>query len=183
MDKGAELYRSYLSGNDEAFAELVKMYADNLILFINGLVHNLTVSEDLMEDSFAVLVVKKPSFEGKTSFKTFLFSVARNKALSYRRQHHKLRVVPAESVAELQATKTLEDGLWDSERKNNLYVGLNKLKEKYRTVLYLVYFEEMSYDETAIAMGITVKQVDNYLYRAKIKLKEIFQKEGFDFED
>ena len=52
MDTGSESYRRYLAGDDEGLAEIVRLYKDRLILFINTYVHDFSAAEDLCEDVF-----------------------------------------------------------------------------------------------------------------------------------
>lgn len=68
MDNGAESYRRFLDGDDGGLGEIVEAYKDGLILFLNGIVGNIYVAEELAEDAFFRLMVKKPRFSGKSSF-------------------------------------------------------------------------------------------------------------------
>ena len=58
-----------------------------------------------------------------------------------------------------------------------------KLLPQYSEVLYLAYFELLSIPEIADVTKKSVKQVSNLLYRAKSALKEILEKEGFEYEE
>ena len=60
MDIGAEYYRRFLDGHNDALIELIKLYKDSLILFIDSTVHNVFIAEDLMEETFVRLATKKP---------------------------------------------------------------------------------------------------------------------------
>ena len=73
MDNGASSYRRFLDGDETGLNEIVEMYGDNLMYFINGLVKNIDMAEDLMEDTFMELVVHKHHFREESSFKTYLF--------------------------------------------------------------------------------------------------------------
>ena len=76
MDNGASSYRRYLDGDDSGLVELVRDYKDGLILYLNGITGNFCLAEELMEDTFFKLAAKKPKFSGKSSFKTWLYSIA-----------------------------------------------------------------------------------------------------------
>ena len=52
MDQGAENYRRFLEGDEGGFVELVRCYKDGLILYLNSIVHNLSLAEELAEDTF-----------------------------------------------------------------------------------------------------------------------------------
>ena len=59
---------------------------------------------------------------------------------------------------------------------------MNKLKPEYAQVLYLIYFEGFTNDETAQIMKKTKKQVIDLLYRAKAALKKQLEKEGYNYD-
>ena len=75
MDNGASSYRRFLDGDDNGFVEIVRDYKDGLILFLDSFVSNLSIAEDLAEDTFVKLGINKPHFSGKSSFKTWLYAV------------------------------------------------------------------------------------------------------------
>ena len=89
MDRGANSYRRFLDGNDEGIVEIVGDYKDGLILFLNGYVNNINIAEELTEDTFFRLMVKKPRFSGKSSFKSWLYAIGRNVAVDYIRHNLK----------------------------------------------------------------------------------------------
>ncbi|MBQ2557508.1 MAG: hypothetical protein II553_00665, partial [Lachnospiraceae bacterium] len=76
------LYSRYLKTRDQgAFRELLERHKESMILFINGFVHNLDDAEELMLDAFAEVAAGPTLFSGRSSFKTWLFSIGKNKAL------------------------------------------------------------------------------------------------------
>jgi RNA polymerase sigma-70 factor (ECF subfamily) len=72
------------------------------------------------------------------------------------------------------------DSLILDEQKRALYKALSTLSEEMRIIVYLIYFENMSYDEAAQVMKKSKKQVDNLLYRAKNQLRTILTDNGED---
>ena len=60
---------------------------------------------------------------------------------------------------------------------------MKKLSPDYRQILWLSYFEELSNEEIAIVMKKNSRQIRNLLYRAKMSLRSVLEKEGFDYED
>ena len=67
--------------------------------------------------------------------------------------------------------------------EHRLHSAINELNEKYRQVLYLVYFEEMSAEESSKVMKLTRKQTENLIFRARCALKAILEKDGYDYEN
>ena len=72
MPNGESSYRRFLTGDDNGIVEIVRDYKDGLILYLNSFVRNLTVAEELCEDAFVKLAVRRPHFRENSSFKTFL---------------------------------------------------------------------------------------------------------------
>ena len=70
-----------------------------------------------------------------------------------------------------------------SERERQLYAALEQLKAEYREALYLVYWEDMSYQSAAAVMGKNVQQVTNLVHRGKKNLTGILERERFDHAD
>ena len=89
VDIGETGYRRFLEGDDEGLTIIIKEYKDSLILYINNYVNNIYVAEDLMQETFFKIAVKKPKFNGKSTFKTWLYAIGRNLAIDYLRKNSK----------------------------------------------------------------------------------------------
>lgn len=184
MDNGAESYRRFLQGDDKAFVEIIRDYKDGLILYLNGFVNNILTAEELTEDVFFKLVTKKPRFNEKSSFKTWLYSIGRNTAVDYLRRNSKQKEVSAEEIRETEDERlSIEQSYIKQERLLLIHRTLEKLKPEYKQVLWLVYFEDFSQKETAKIMKKSVHSVETLVYRARLALKAELEKGGFIYED
>ncbi len=184
MDNGASSYRRFLDGNDKGIEEIVKTYKDGLILYLNGFVNNIHTAEDLAEDTFFRLMVKKPHFSGKSLFKSFLYAIGRNIAIDWIRHNSKTFTVTSEEMEIYLSDETeLEQAYIREEHKLILHRALKKITIDYRQAIWLVYFEDMSNDEAARAMKKSSRQIRNLLYRGKQSLKRELEKEGFIYEE
>lgn len=183
MDNGASSYRRFLDGDDEGLTLIIKDYKDGLILYLNSYVNNIYVAEDLMEETFFKLAVKKPKFNEKCSFKTWLYTVGRNAALDYLRHSSKISLSSIEDAERYSKDETdLETMYIQNEKKIILHKSMSCLKPEYRMVLWLCFFEEFSNEEAAQIMGKSKRQIENLLYRAKQSLKLLLDKEKFQYE-
>ena len=184
MDNGAESYRRFLQGDDKAFVEIIRDYKDGLILYLNGFVNNILTAEELTEDVFFKLVTKKPRFNEKSSFKTWLYTIGRNTAVDYLRRNSKQKEVSAEEIREIEDERlSLEQSYIKQERLLLIHRTLEKLKPEYKQVLWLVYFEDFSQKETAKIMKKSVHSIETLVYRARLALKAELEKGGFIYED
>lgn len=176
-------YRCYLQGEESAAEILVERYGDALTYYINGYIKDLHDAEDLMIEAFSLLFAKERPIRDEGSFKAYLYKTARNLALRHSKKHRirflQLEELPFEPPAEeLSDTKLLKD-----ERDRHLYEALEQLKAEYREVLYLIYFQNMSYREAATVLGKKEQQITNLVYRGKQSLKKILEQEGYNYAD
>lgn len=184
MDNGASSYRRFLDGDDNGLAEIVRDYKDGLILYLNGFVNNISVAEELMEETFFKIITKKPRFHAKYTFKTWLYTIGRNVAIDHLRHSAKLPAVPIEEVQRLIKDEAdLEIMYIAEERKITVHRALKKLHPDYRQVLCLIYLEGFSGEEAAVVMRKSSRQMKNLLYRAKKALKTELEREGFIYEE
>ncbi len=181
MDIGDASYNRYLNGDDNGIGELIREYRDGLILFLNNYVRNINTAEELCEDTFVKLAVKKPRFRGNCSFKTFLYSIGRNIALDYLRKNK--NSVPMEELDDIEDKASLEREYIKQEQKRTLHSALKKLKPEYERILWLTYFEELSNKEAAVVMGKSTHAIETLVYRARNALKSQLESEGFVYEE
>ena len=184
MDNGASSYRRFLDGDDNGIAEIVRDYKDGLILYLNGFVNNISVAEELMEETFFKIITKKPRFTAKYSFKTWLYTIGRNVAIDYLRHYSKRADISVDDIGDsLKDEYDLEKLYIMEERKIAVHNALRRLHPEYRQVLWLLYFEVFSNTEAASIMKKNARQMKNLVYRAKSALKSELDKEGFMYEE
>ncbi len=175
-------YQDFLAGNQEVLTDIIRDYRDGLVLFINGIVQNVSIAEELAEDVFVKLIIKRPHFASDSSFKTWLYAIGRNMAISYLRRQKHIHI-PLENCPELtDDEKDLERQYIQKEKQMLLHTTMKKLKPEYHQVLWLIYFEGFSQKETARIMGKTVHNVETLAYRARQALKAKLLEEGFEYE-
>lgn len=183
MDRGAESYRRYLSGEDQGLAEIVATYKDGLIFYINGYVKNLWLAEELAEDTFFRLVVRRPRFSGKSTFKTFLYAIGRNVAVDHLRRSARHPDVSLQEAEKFCIDQSAEQQYFGQEQKRRLHQILWQLPPDYRVACWLIYFEDFSNREAARILKKTDRQMKNLLYRAKGRLRAALEKEGIGLEE
>ena len=179
MDNGASSYRRFLDGDESAFDEIMKELFHSLVFFIERYVHDIHTAEDIAIDAFSDLIVHKHRYNFKVTLKTYLFMIGRSRALDFIKHRKIIDFVELSEVHEVSGDeKTLEEIIVTDERKHMVNDAIKKLPEDMATVIHLIYFEEMTYDEAAKVMKKKRKQIDNLLYRAKKELRIILGKEG-----
>lgn len=182
MDNAADSYRRFLEGDDEGLYEIIDTYNKGLSLYINHIVNNICIAEEIMQNTFVKLAINQPRFKGKSSFKTWLYAIARNEAVDFMRKQSKLSDFNVDEAFSLSDEKDIEKDYLKKEQQIELHNAIKKLKDEYKQIIYLIFFEQFSIDESARIMNKSKKQVSDLLYRAKNSLKKQLEKEGFVYE-
>lgn len=174
-------YQRFLAGDESGLAQIICAYKDGLILYLNGYVHDISLAEELTEETFVKLVLKRPRFSGDSAFKTWLYTIARHVAIDYlRRKKQDVSTEDCKELADEQAD--LERTFLQQEQKLQLYEAIEQLKPEYRQVLWLYYFADFSHKEIARILGKSTHNVEMLASRARQALKTILNKEGFVYE-
>lgn len=177
MDETDEaVYRRYLrTRGPEDLRLLFDRHREGLFLFLLSIVRDPEDAEDLMMDAFSVAASGTAVFSGRSSFRTWLFAVARKRAGAFIRRQVKNRGARGKGSAAPEEI-TPESALLQEEEKRKLYLALETLPDEYRQVLYLLYFEQMSRDEICRLMRKTKKQVYNLAERGRRSLREALER-------
>lgn len=170
------LFERLVAGDQECLRPLMERYGDALTLYVNGYVHDVDAAEDMMIEAFSRMLVKRPRLR-EGGFKPYLYKTARNLAMRHLRL--RARFMSVDDLGREPASgERVEDGILRDERARALYRCLEKIPPDYREALYLVYIEDMSYDEAGAIMRKTRKQVDNLVLRGKAAMRKQLGEEG-----
>ena len=134
MDNGASSYRRFLDGDNEGLAEIVREYSDGLIFYINSYVQNISLAEEIMEDVFVEIALRKPVFKGKSSFKTWLYAIARYTSIDCLKKNSRYYDTPVDEMHNISDEQDLEKSYIREERKVHLHKVLSRLVPDYQQV-------------------------------------------------
>lgn len=176
------LYRSSVRGDQAAAEKLVERYGDALTFYVNGYIHDIHDAEDIMIDAFAQMFVKMRPVGRAGSFRAYIYKTARNLAVRHKKGRHIFMNIDDVGL-ELEDEDKTDVRIVKSERDRQLYGAIERLKAEYQEVLYLIYFEDMSYREAGAVMGKSESQITKLVYRGRQRLKDILEKEGFVYEN
>ncbi len=182
IETDEELFDRYerLYDND-ALKVLLERHREELTFFIYGILKNMEDAEDIMLDAYATIASRTAKFSRKSSFKTWLFGIARNLACNSLRKRRFFFLPLNEEVDTAESDSGLpEVELLKEERNKILYESMKAISPEYRQVLHLMYFENMEVDEIAEVMGKSKKQVYNLSTRGRQALKEKMEEAGYE---
>lgn len=182
MNNGAESYRRFLDGDRDALVEIIRDYRDGMILFANSVVKDICLADEIVQEVFVKLAVKKPKYSEKSSFKTWIYSICRYTSVDFLRRIKRRKELNIEEFYQLSDETDLEREYIKEEQRITLHRAMKRLSSDYCQVLYLTYFEGFDNSGAAKIMKKTNRQIENLVYRAKKALKAELDKEGFVYE-
>jgi RNA polymerase sigma-70 factor (ECF subfamily) len=182
------------AGDQNAFAELVNRYERKVYRLAKNITRNDEDAEDVLQDAFLKAYTHLDNFKGDSKFYTWIVRIAVNEALMRLRKRKTDRSVPLDEPVELgEETVTREIAVWDDNPEQRysqeewraiLDQAVEGLKPDFRTVFVLRDIEELSTEETAETLGISVPAVKSRLLRARLALRETltrqFKRKGED---
>lgn len=142
--------------------------------FVQRVLRHLTVParqlDDVSQEVFVVVCRQLPTFEGRSTLRSWIYGICRNVASSARRRASEREALPGE-LPELDAAPTQDAELWVKQAHAQLMDALAKLDEGQRMVFVLYEIEELNMDEVAEAVGAPVNTCYSRLYAARDKVQ------------
>ena len=183
MDNGASSYHRFLNGDWSGLKEITEEYYRGLVQYLNRYLNNLQNAEEMAEETIFTLAVKRPAYTPEAEFKTWLYRIGRNLTLKYLRKNRKEVLYSPEMIAEYTQSDNGDlTELIRGEEVGMLRSSLTRIKEEYRQVIVLKYYEKMSAEEIGAVMNRSKHSVNGLLKRAKAALKEELKREGYRHE-
>ncbi len=147
----AELLRKHGNGDREAFDELVRKYQRPLYSLLFRMVSDHEDAADLLQKTFVKAFTRAGTFEGRSSFKTWLYQIAINLAKNLYRDRSRLQQVSVDDVVLSRDPGTL-NGLISRESRELLRGAMGSLPEKQRLTVMLRVQEGKKFEEIAEIM-------------------------------
>lgn len=169
------------------FQELYEKYHQDVYQFLYYMVNNKEQAEDLVQEVYIKVLRSYDRFEGKSSEKTWLFSIAKHVAIDSFRKHKgwKNKLLETFDWNKQQVrdhTPLPEEIALQNEQVQQMYRCLDKCKVDHRLVLVLRYIQALSIQETAQILGWTESKVKTTQHRAlkvlKAYMEELQEKGG-----
>jgi len=158
-------------GSTRAFGLIYERYKDSLCNYCSSLVKNNDVAEDIVHEIFLKMWNNIQTLNEVRSFRTWLFSIARNQALLFLRDRK-----PFEELSEglPREEESPLDLLVNEEQSAMMGSLLNRLRPAYRELMLLRIEGELSYADIAAVTGMSQSAVRTHLYRARKALAKVY---------
>ncbi|WP_413288770.1 RNA polymerase sigma factor [Bdellovibrio sp. HCB337] len=175
MKTDLELVEEVKAGNRRSFSELVKRHQKGLLRMSLRFVKDLGTAEDVVQESFIKAYEKLHSFEGRASFKSWLFQIAVNNARNRIRDSRK-NMIDIENV-QLAVGAEAESGMVHNAIAGMLQEEVDKLPDRQRTALVLRVYEDLSFKEIAEIMECPYDTAKANYRHALMRLRECFEEQ------
>ena len=169
------------NGDQTAFTFLLNFYWNEVYGFMLKRTENETSAEDITIETFSKAFDKIASYNTEFQFNTWLISIAKNVHIDLLRKKKSSLFIEITDREDQKAyniadtTPSAEDELITEQNLSQLLRYIKELKPHYQEVIQLRYFQEMSYQEIAIAIDEPLSNVKVKLLRAKKLLAEIIR--------
>ncbi len=194
LNGDAALVARARQGDASAFEQLVQKYERRIFRLAKNITNNDEDAEDVLQETFLKAYSHLDGFQGNSKFYTWLVRIAVNEALMKLRKRRSDKTVSLdEGVDTGEETMVREIAVWedDPEQKYSqeeiraiLHEAIASLRPAFRTVFILRDIEELSTEETANLLELSIPAVKSRLLRARLQLRErltrFFKRKGDD---
>jgi RNA polymerase sigma-70 factor, ECF subfamily len=189
VDTDVEMVARLRDGDEDAFVTLVGRYQQPMLRLARSFVSSQAVAEEAVQETWLGLVRGIEKFEGRSSFKTWLFRILVNRARSAGIKEHP--AAPTEALHAVDPSRFNAEGQWadpvdawieESEQRLDaatwspiLKSALQDLPPRQRQVVLLRDVEGLSHDEACAVLGISVGNQRVLLHRGRSQLRGILE--------
>ncbi|MGL4595071.1 MAG: RNA polymerase sigma factor [Thermoguttaceae bacterium] len=174
-----------MTQNRDLFEELVKRYERELFNYLRYYTGDAETAEDIFQTTFLQVHLKCNQFDDDRKFRPWLYRIATNQAIDIHRKTKKLHVISADETIDSDQSQTSlshllegkEQGPHDNVVREEDAVqvrnAVGKLPELLRQVLYLVYFQGMTYREASESLGVSFGTIKSRIHSAVKQLNNL----------
>ncbi|GAA4841533.1 sigma-70 family RNA polymerase sigma factor [Paenibacillus vulneris] len=173
-----QLVEQIRQGDEEAYRLLIERHKNYIYTLVYRMVEHRETAEDLTQEIFIKLYRSLVHFRGDAKFTTWVYRLTVNLVTDYRRSQRRR---PYEALLDKMKNwfgnrqEEPEAAALQKEEQQTILKLLSELPDKYRLILYLYHYKQLSYQEIAEATQLPMKTIETRLYRGKALLKQKWQ--------
>ncbi len=168
------LVKAAINGDANSFTELCRRYYPAMVAIAHSILGDRHLAEDAAQQAFAKAALKLPQLKKESRFAGWLAVICRNVAKDMARNVGAgLRVCPTDDLSMI-AAKPRDDDAAETVRE-----AISKLSASARELIFLRYYDGMSYEQISAVLGISEQAINGRLRRAKRKMADYLRRNGF----
>jgi RNA polymerase sigma-70 factor (ECF subfamily) len=166
------LVEAAVAGSAESFTELCRRYYPPMVAIAHSVLGDRHLSEDAAQQAFAKAAVKLPELRNRSRFGVWLAAICRNAARDIARTTERastgqdFSAIPADAERDNSAAEAVKE-------------ALQELAAPAREVVFLRFYDGLSYEQISAALGISEQAINGRLRRAKRKMAGYLRQRGF----
>lgn len=164
------------------FTTLMETYGEAVWNYAYFLSRSGTIADDIAQETFIRAYKYMNQYRGESSVKTWLLRIARNRWYSYRSTSFIKRVVLKPEIFSDSSVQSAEDEALEQSLSNEVWKLVYKLPVKYREVLILAIHYELTMEQMADTLGISLSAAKSRLQRARRKANELWKRSAGENE-
>ena len=174
MVKGPDkaLVKAAINGDVDGFTELCRRYYPAMVAIAHSVLSDRHLAEDAAQQAFAKAAVKLPQLKKESRFASWLAAICRNVAKDIARSKEHFRTTDNLSIEAIKAK--------DDETTEIVRQAISKLSASAKELIFLRYYDGMSYEQISAVLGISEQAINGRLRRAKKKMADYLRRNGFD---
>lgn len=160
---------------------IMNTYGNEVKKFVYTYLHNEADTDDITQEVFVTVYLKLSTFKGKSSLKSWIYSIAANKCKDHLRGHRLRQSKLIERITRQSISPSLyeiPEEYQQSTIKEGLFEKVMELPIKYREVVILYYFKELSIKEISFILNVKEPTLQSRLARARSKLRDLINEGG-----
>ena len=165
------LVKDAIDGDADSFTELCRRYYPAMVAIAHSVLGDRHLAEDAAQEAFAKAAIKLPQLKRKRKFAGWLAAICRNEAKNIVRRTND-RYTLSDRLTEVG-----QPGL--DENVELVRLAIRKLPASAREVIFLRYYDGLSYEQISSVMGLSQQAINGRLRRAKRKMAEYLRRNGF----
>lgn len=179
-----DLVMKAVAGDQRAYAELLQRYRDSIYFMLLKMVNNADDADDLTIEAFGKAFKNIQQYTPNFAFSTWLFKIATNNCIDFIRRKKASHIPIEQSGEEIDSiplpihadSPDPEENMINQQKINRMRDVVSKLKPRYRQLVEMRYFDEMSYEEISEKLNLPIGTVKARLFRARELLLNIMKR-------
>lgn len=173
-DGDLNIIKEVLDGKKESFSHIVRKYKDFIYYIGLKFFGNKEEAFDFSQEVFINIFVNLSTFKGNSRFSLWLYKVAYNMAINYKRNKWNkwIQNLAEYNVDNIASKDKIEKGILNKELIKKVNTNIEKLPEIYQLLVKMHYIDDLQYNEISDIIDMPVNTIKSYIFRAKNILRK-----------